>query len=168
VIHNITKLDFRSQFRYVSQIERIGRSSLRCKTMKLSGMKYATNGSPVFPAVARALAKLGKDISFARRSRHIAAADFAHQMGVSRATLHRLEAGDAGVSLNTLAMAMNALGRLDLLGDLVEQTNDQVGLLTARLRVPRRIVRVKARNGANRGENAAGGPLVTESGVEGW
>lgn len=102
---------------------------------------HKTKGGPVYPAVARALYKLGSDISLARRSRRISAADFAAQMGVSRATLQRLEAGDAGCSLNTLAGALHAIGRLDLLADLLDQTKDDVGLMVMRQSVPQRIKR---------------------------
>lgn len=87
-------------------------------------------------------------------------------MGVSRATLHRLEQGDAGVSVNTLAMALNALGRLDMLGDLAEQSGDKVGLMASRLQAPRRIARATGSKREERG--SGGGPLVTEDGVEGW
>ncbi|MCS0460778.1 helix-turn-helix transcriptional regulator [Rhizobium favelukesii] len=38
--------------------------------------------------------KIGEDISVARRIRRIAADDFARRIGISRATLHRLENGD--------------------------------------------------------------------------
>ena len=98
-----------------------------------------TKGGPVYPSIARALVKLGADISLARRARRISTADFAGQMGVSRATLQRLEAGDAGCSLNTLAAALHALGRLDLLRDILDQTKDDVGLMVMRNEVPKRI-----------------------------
>lgn len=98
-----------------------------------------TKGGPVYPAIARSLVKLGADISLARRARQISTADFAKKMGVSRATLQRLEAGDAGCSLNTLASALNALGRLDLLRDLLDQSKDDVGLMVMRQNIPQRI-----------------------------
>jgi transcriptional regulator with XRE-family HTH domain len=98
-----------------------------------------TKGGAVYPAIARALGKLGSDISLARRARRISTADFAAQMGVSRATLQRLEAGDAGCSLNTLASALHALGRVDLLRDLLDQAADDVGLMVMRNSIPRRV-----------------------------
>lgn len=98
-----------------------------------------TKGGPVYPAIARAVQQLGHDIALARRSRRISTTDFAAQMGVSRATLQRLEAGDAGCSINTLAAALNALGRLDLLSGIIDQTKDDVGLLMMRGAVPQRV-----------------------------
>jgi transcriptional regulator with XRE-family HTH domain len=102
-----------------------------------------TKGSPVYPQVARALAKLGRDISLARRRRKIAAEDFAEQMGVSRATLHRLENGDPGVSLNTLTMALVALGRLNVVSELADPAKDDVGMMLTRQEAPRRVRRAR-------------------------
>ena len=100
---------------------------------------HRTKGGVVYPAIARALGKLGSDISLARRARRISTVDFAAQMGVSRATLQRLEAGDTGCSLNTLASALHALGRVDLLRDLLDQATDDVGLMVMRNGVPQRV-----------------------------
>lgn len=104
-----------------------------------------TKGGPVYPVVAKTLSKLGQDISLARRTRRISAADFAERMGVSRATLSRLEAGDAGCSLNTLASALHILGRLDLLSNLLDQTKDDTGLWIMRDAVPKRIRKPKVK-----------------------
>jgi transcriptional regulator with XRE-family HTH domain len=100
-----------------------------------------TKGSPVYPQVTHTLAKLGRDISLARRRRHIAAEDFAQQMGVSRMTLHRLENGDPGISLNTLTMALFVLGRIKALSDLADPANDDIGVMITRQEAPRRITR---------------------------
>jgi transcriptional regulator with XRE-family HTH domain len=105
---------------------------------------HSTKGSVVYPQVVRTLAKLGRDISLARRRRRIAAEDFAQQMGVSRATLHRLENGDPGISLNTLTMAMFVLGRLNAVSELADPTKDDVGMMLTRQEAPRRVKRVHA------------------------
>ena len=42
-------------------------------------------------------------------------------------------------SLNTLASALHALGRVDLLRDLLDQAADDVGLMVMRNSVPRRV-----------------------------
>lgn len=101
-----------------------------------------TKGSAVYPQIARTIGKLGRDISLARRKRHISTEEFARQMGVSRMTLHRLEHGDPGVSLNTLSMAMFALGRLDAIMDLADPAKDDVGMMLTRREAPQRV-RVK-------------------------
>ncbi len=88
-----------------------------------------TKGSTVRPSTEAALAKLGKDIEFARRVRGISAEKFAKSAGIARSTLHRLESGDgAGISLNTLAMVLTILGKLELLSNLIDMRNDDIGL----------------------------------------
>ncbi|WFU33694.1 XRE family transcriptional regulator [Bradyrhizobium brasilense] len=104
----------------------------------------AQTGSVIYPQVARALAKLGRDISLARRRRRIAAEDFAQQMGVSQATLHRLERGDPGIALNTLTMAIFVLGRLNAVSELADPMKDDVGMMLTRQEAPRRVQRVNA------------------------
>ncbi|NLU18558.1 MAG: helix-turn-helix transcriptional regulator [Serratia liquefaciens] len=88
-----------------------------------------TKGSVVRPSTEVALVKLGKDIEFARKVRGIPADTFAKSAGISRSTLHRLESGNsAGISLNTLAMVLTILGKLDLLSNLIDMRNDDIGL----------------------------------------
>ena len=72
-----------------------------------------TKGSVVHSNVERILRKLGADIAIARRVRRTSTIDMSERMGVTRGTLRRLEKGDPGVSLNTLAMALSALGTSD-------------------------------------------------------
>jgi transcriptional regulator with XRE-family HTH domain len=133
-----------------------------------------TKGSAVYPQIARMLAKLGRDISLARRKRRIPSEDFARQMGVSRATLHRLEQGDPGVSLNTLSMAMFALGRLDAIADLCDPAKDDVGMMLTRQDAPRRVrrprsIRPRTRNGAEATERGPEQePEADSNGYVGW
>lgn len=98
-----------------------------------------TKGNVVHSSVARSLRKLGADIAVARRLRRISTMDMAERMGVTRGTLRRLENGDPGVSLNTLAMALAALGTAQRLTDLMDQASDDIGLMTARAALPARI-----------------------------
>jgi transcriptional regulator with XRE-family HTH domain len=123
----------------VSQMIHNGNQCSICDTI-MSDIKI-TKGGAVYPNVLRALAALGDSIALARRTRRISADEFAKQMGVSRATLHRLENGDPGCSLNTLASAMHALGRLDLLADLISERKDDVGMMVRREDVPKRAPR---------------------------
>lgn len=96
-------------------------------------------GSVVHPRVERGLRKLGEDISLARRARKMSAQDFADRIGISRATLHRLETGDPGVGINTLAVALHALGRLDALIDIADPMHDATTMMQLREAVPRRV-----------------------------
>ena len=100
-----------------------------------------TKGSAVHPAVRSQLSQLGSDIALARRLRRLSAQDMADRMGVDRSTLRRVEKGDPGVSLNTLAMALVALGLLDRLGKLVDRAEDDIGLLVGGAHVPKQMFR---------------------------
>jgi transcriptional regulator with XRE-family HTH domain len=90
----------------------------------------------------------------------------AARMGVGRSTLHRLEQGDPGVSLNTLAMALSVLGLFDRLAELVDPASDELGLMLAEKTLPKRITS-RRRNASS--ENS---PSADESGTddapEGW
>jgi transcriptional regulator with XRE-family HTH domain len=100
-----------------------------------------TKGSVILPAVGHAIERLGKDINVARRTRKILMVDMAQRMGCSRSTLHRLENGDAGISLNTLARALQVLGLLDRISELLDQSHDDIGLMMHRRSLPERISR---------------------------
>ena len=134
--------------------------------MKKPSPRVSAAGRPnVFPAVKRTIGKLGRDISHARRVRRIPAEEFATRMGVSSATLYRLEQGDAGVSLNTLCMALHLLGRLEAVGELADQTKDDVGLMLSRQAAPLRVRRSrKTAPGPGEGE----GPTTTDDGFVAW
>nr|MBO8919313.1 hypothetical protein [Proteus mirabilis] len=98
--------------------------------------------------------------------------------GISRSTLHRLESGaGAGISLNTLAMVLTILGKLDLLSNLIDMRNDDIGLSMLRKNVmqgakpPRKDTKtnVVIRSGAKTMQRAVGTATVnksTKSGVE--
>lgn len=117
------------------------------------------------PRVHRAMMKLGRDMALARRVRSLSTIDMAERMSVDRSTLRRLEKGDPGVSLNTLAMAMHALGLLDRLEGLVDRATDDVGLLAAGDAVPKRVVRSRPASA----RKTSAGPAQSESDEpEGW
>ncbi|MGO7266015.1 helix-turn-helix domain-containing protein [Rhizobium johnstonii] len=106
-------------------------------------VKTTKGGAVVHLQVDRVLAKIGADISLARRVRRMAADDFAERIGVSRGTLHRLENGDPGISLNTFVMALHALGRLDALAQIADPSHDAITLSQMMQEVPKRIAKRK-------------------------
>jgi transcriptional regulator with XRE-family HTH domain len=124
-----------------------------------------TKGSVVHPSIARGIARLGQDISRARRARRISTTDMAARMGVGRSTLHRLEQGDPGVSLNTLAMALSVLGLFDRLADLVDPASDELGLMLAEKTLPRNISRRRGSPSEKRQGPAA---QSADDAPEGW
>lgn len=89
----------------------------------------------------RAVASLGRNIKTARRKRRIPVKEFAERIGVSERTVIRLERGDEGVSLGTLAMACLVLGELDLISGLLDPAADDTGLLIDQQNLPKRICR---------------------------
>ena len=91
------------------------------------------------PAIKSSVRKLGSDISRARRTRGMPTADFANRMGVSRSTLSRIEQGDLGVSIGNIASALQILGELGRIRELMDPSTDGIGLTLARDKLPQRI-----------------------------
>lgn len=64
-------------------------------------------------------------------------------MGVSRSTLVRLERGDPGISIGIVAAALQALGELHRLRELMDPAKDDAGLLLSGRTIPQRIRRTR-------------------------
>lgn len=91
------------------------------------------------PAMRRRLQGLGEDLRTARRRRRIAQTDLAGRMGVSVGTVKRMEAGDPGVAIGTVAMCLLALGKIERLSMLLPEELDDIGMMVDRQSLPRRI-----------------------------
>lgn len=92
-----------------------------------------------FPQVENALVRLGADIRTARIKRRMGVADMAARIGVTRKTISKLEAGDPGVRIETLAGVLMILGEVDRLAALLDPGTDDIGLLLERRRLPTRV-----------------------------
>lgn len=92
------------------------------------------------PAAA-ALRKLGRELSIARRKRGIAVADMTARLFVSKPTLRKLERGDPGVSLGTLATACFILQLHERLANLAAPGTDTIALSLDETKLPKRIRR---------------------------
>jgi transcriptional regulator with XRE-family HTH domain len=90
-----------------------------------------------------ALRKLGRDLAIARRKRRISTADMAARLFVSRDTLWRLERGDPGVSIGTLATAAFILQLHDRFANLAAPATDALALSLEEQRLPKRITRAR-------------------------
>ncbi len=86
-----------------------------------------------------ALEALGANIKTARLKRRISVMGFAERTGVSESTVIRLEKGDDGVGIGTLAMACLVLGEIDRISDFLDVGSDDTGLLLDRETLPKRI-----------------------------
>lgn len=100
--------------------------------------------------VARALEKLGADLALARRRRRLTQASMAERLRVSEATVRRMEHGDSGISLGTIAQAFFVLGELDKITRLLDTASDDIGLSLMNEQLPQRVrkKRVKPDSGA--------------------
>lgn len=87
----------------------------------------------------RALDSLGQNIKTARLKRRISVKGFAERIGVSESTVIRLEKGDDGVSIGTLAMACLVLGEIDRVLEFLDPGSDDTGLLLDKQTLPKRI-----------------------------
>jgi transcriptional regulator with XRE-family HTH domain len=90
------------------------------------------------PAV-HALAKLGRDISLARRRRRLSQASLAQRSGIGLNTLRRLEKGEPSCSIEQLARVLHVFGEIERLERLLDTAEDTVGLLMSDEALPRRI-----------------------------
>ncbi|MGE4411800.1 MAG: helix-turn-helix domain-containing protein [Sphingobium sp.] len=90
------------------------------------------------PKSKSALERLGHDVRNARLRRGIAVSDLAARAGTSPSTVARLEKGDPGVGVGTLADVLVALGLVERLADLIDTRKDDLGLALAAEQLPRR------------------------------
>ncbi len=90
------------------------------------------------PAI-KALHKMGQDINDARRRRRITIAMMADRAGVSRATIAKIEKGDATTSIGGYASVLFVLGMIERLSDLIDSAHDFVGRRLEDEKLPQRI-----------------------------
>lgn len=84
------------------------------------------------------LIRLGKDLRAARLRRSMAIGDLAVRAGTSTSTIIRLEKGEAGVGIGTLADILAVFGLNERLADLIDVRHDDLGLALSNERLPQR------------------------------
>ena len=89
--------------------------------------------------VSRALHRIGQSVSLARRRRHMSQEALAERIGASVNTVRRLESGSPGTALQHLARALQVFGELDKLENLLDTSQDSVGLTLMDEQLPQRI-----------------------------
>ena len=106
--------------------------------------------SPIPLPVSRGLKRLGLSLSLARRRRHMTQQDLAGRISTSINTIRRMEAGHPGTSLQQLARTLQIFGELEKLTELIDTSNDNIGLMLMDEQVPKRIRKSnkKIENGA--------------------
>ena len=95
--------------------------------------------NPLPLPVERAIQKLGRDISFARRRRHITQASVAERIGASLATVRRMEKGDPRIPLHFVARVLQLFGELERLNMLLDSSEDVIGLALMDEHLPKRV-----------------------------
>lgn len=98
-------------------------------------------GFPLPVPAKWAIARLGADISKARRRRRLSQASLAQRSGISVATLKRLENGEPRVAVEAVARVLQVLGEIDRLAQLLGTEEDQVGLALMDEQLPKRVRR---------------------------
>lgn len=101
-------------------------------------MPSYVRGTLPFP-VRRILKKLGSDIRAARLRRRIRASTMAERALISRTTLHKIERGDAGVSMGMYATVLFVLSMHDGISNLADRSRDELGLDLLEERLPQRV-----------------------------
>ena len=91
--------------------------------------------------VKRAIQNLGKDLALARRRRRFSQDSMAERVGISVATLRRLEKGDPTVAWGTVVRALHVLGELEQVNGLLDTAKDDLGLALMDEQLPQRIRR---------------------------
>jgi len=101
---------------------------------------------PLFPQEQRLLSDLGERLRLARKRRRLSNAVVAGRAGISRTTLYKVEAGDAGATLGSYVRVLAVLGLEDDLNQLA--ADDRLGrklqdlALEPKRRTPRRTLTV--------------------------
>lgn len=74
----------------------------------------------------------------------------AERLRISQATVRRMEHGDAGISIGTIAQAFFVLGELNKITDLLDTASDEIGLALMNEQLPHRVrrKRIKSDSGA--------------------
>lgn len=91
------------------------------------------------PNVRRSLLKFGADLSIARRKRRLKVAMMCERLGVSKSTWQRMEKGDPTVSMGAYAQALFVLGFSTPLAELIDQRNDEQGMMLDVEHLPKRV-----------------------------
>lgn len=89
--------------------------------------------------VDRALKKLGRDLSLARRRRKLSQDMLAERLETSVSTIRRMEDGYPGIAIQYVARAMQVFGELDRLNNLIDTARDDIGLVMMDEKLPVRV-----------------------------
>ncbi|MCI1746642.1 MAG: helix-turn-helix domain-containing protein [Acidipropionibacterium sp.] len=90
--------------------------------------------------IDRQLAEFGDHVRGWRMVLGLTAQQVSERAGITRATLRKIENGDAGVSFRNVAQVLRALGMLDQVVETIDPLSSEIGRLRAD-----RLVKKRAR-----------------------
>ena len=111
---------------------------LICKRIKSFRYDIFVNASIPLP-VERALLRLGQNIALARRRRQWTQQMLAERIGASVSTVRRMEEGGSGTAVEHIARALYAFGELKALTEVLDTSNDEVGMALMDDKLPKRV-----------------------------
>jgi transcriptional regulator with XRE-family HTH domain len=85
------------------------------------------------------MAKVGEDLSKARRRRRITQASLAECLGCSRSTVQRIERGDGQLPFHFVARALDFFDQIGALEDLLKPAADDNGQFPRDQELPARV-----------------------------
>lgn len=103
-----------------------------------SSPKGSNNPTAMPHPVARALRKLGHDLSVARRTRRWTQQHLALRMDTS-VSIRRMEDGNPGTALHTFLRALHVFGRLEDMVKVMALDHDTLGLELTQQQLPQRV-----------------------------
>lgn len=106
---------------------------------KRSYMSAKSDDTIMPTPVARALVKLGHDLSLARRRRKLTQESMAERIQTSVATLRRMEKGDPRIPIGIIAQAFFVLGDLNKVSGMLDTASDGIGLSLMNEQLPQRV-----------------------------
>ncbi|HEK1345243.1 TPA: helix-turn-helix transcriptional regulator [Pseudomonas aeruginosa] len=134
--------------------------------MPSSGQKRSGAQVAMPQPVARALHRLGQDISATRRMRRLSQEDLAQRIGTSLSTVRRMEEGYSGTALHTFLRALHVLGRLDDLSRAMSLEKDALGMELVRELLPQRMRSLSRRQRPPAGPTSGGGDGDADGNVD--
>ncbi|WP_287398319.1 helix-turn-helix transcriptional regulator [Sphingomonas sp.] len=111
--------------------------------------------------------RLGKDLRAARLRRGMAIGDLAVRAGASTSTIIRMEKGEPGVGIGTLADVMVVFGLNERFADLLDVRHDDLGLALSNERLPQRGRRRSTKIPRQQGDKDSASPEGGDSNADG-
>ena len=108
----------------------LNRKAKRCLPTSVEPCRFRSGASSASSAATSGDARL---------RRRIRASTLAERALISRTTLHKIERGDAGVSMGMYATVLFVLGMHDGIADLADRSRDGIGLDLLEERLPQRV-----------------------------